>query len=108
VDTYVGRAHSNASRVIGNEPPRLRWGLHRVSEDGALTGSSRRPREVRERAVALVFEQLGQYSSRWEATKSISAKVGVSAESLRRWVHQAETDAGALPGVTTTESQRLW
>lgn len=72
-----------------------------------MTGSSRHPREVRERAVALVFEQVGQYSSQWEAIKSISGKVGVSAESLRRWVRQAETDAGARSGVTTSESQRL-
>ena len=72
-----------------------------------MTGSSRHPREVRERAVALVFEQVGDYRSQWEAIRSISGKVGVSAESLRRWVRQAETDAGARPGVTTSESQRL-
>src|ERR1700712_1715668 len=72
-----------------------------------MSGASRHPREVRERAVALVFEEVGQYSSQWEAIRSISGKVGVSAESLRRWVRQAETDAGARPGVTTTESQRL-
>lgn len=38
--------------------------------------SSRHPREVRERAVALVFEQVEQYSSQWEAITSIAAKVG--------------------------------
>ncbi len=69
--------------------------------------SSRHPREVRERAVALVFEQVEQYSSQWEAITSIAAKVGVSAESLRRWVRQAETDQGARPGVTTAESERV-
>ncbi|MFC3448728.1 IS3 family transposase [Amycolatopsis speibonae] len=69
--------------------------------------SSRHPREVRERAVALVFEQVGAYSSQWEAITSIAAKVGVSAESLRRWVRQAETDGGARPGVTTAESERV-
>ena len=62
---------------------------------------------MRERAVALVFEQVGQYSSQWEAIVSIAAKVGVSAESLRRWVRQAETDAGARPGVTSAESERI-
>jgi transposase len=72
-----------------------------------MAQSSRHPREVRERAVALVFEQQEQYSSQWEAIKSISAKVGVSAESLRRWVRQAETDAGARPGVASAESERV-
>ncbi|EFL04601.1 predicted protein [Streptomyces sp. AA4] len=62
---------------------------------------------MRERAVALVFEQVEQYSSQWEAITSIAAKVGVSAESLRRWVRQAETDQGARPGVTTAESERV-
>jgi transposase len=55
----------------------------------------------------LVFEQVEVYSSQWEAIVSIAAKVGVSAESLRRWVRQAETDEGARPGVTTAESDRV-
>ncbi|MCU1679709.1 MAG: family transposase, partial [Amycolatopsis sp.] len=64
-----------------------------------MAKSSRHPRELRERAVALVFEQVEQYSSQWDAIKSISAKVDVSAESLRRWVRQAEVDAGVRPKV---------
>ena len=72
-----------------------------------MAKSSRHPRELRERAVALVFEQVGQYSSQWEAIVSIAAKVGVSAESLRRWVRQAETDEGVRPGVTSVESERI-
>ena len=43
-------------------------------------------REVRERAVALVFEQVGQYGSQWEAICSVAAKVGVSSETLRKLV----------------------
>ena len=72
-----------------------------------MARSSRHPREVRERAVALVFEQVELYSSQWEAITSIAAKVGVSAESLRRWVRRAETDGGARPGVTTAVSERV-
>ncbi|MCU1679767.1 MAG: family transposase, partial [Amycolatopsis sp.] len=64
-----------------------------------MAKSSRHPRELRERAVALVFEQVELYSSQWDAIKSISAKVDVSAESLRRWVRQAEVDAGVRPKV---------
>jgi len=41
---------------------------------------------MRERAVALVFEQVGQYSSQWEAIRSAASKVNVSSESLRKWV----------------------
>jgi transposase-like protein len=55
----------------------------------------------------LVFEQVEAYSSQWEAIRSIAAKVGVPAESLRRWGRQAGTDAGARPGVTSVESEWL-
>ena len=53
------------------------------------------PAEVRERAVRLVMEQQGQYGSQWEAMESIAAKMGCPAETLRKWVRQAERDAGA-------------
>ena len=64
-------------------------------------------REFRERAVALVFEQVEQYASQWEAICSVAAKVGVSGEGLRRWVRQAEVDAGARPGASSEESAEL-
>ena len=59
------------------------------------------PRDVRERAVALVFEQVktGQYGSQWEAICSVAAKIGASGETVRKWVRQAEVDAGARPGI---------
>jgi len=57
--------------------------------------------------VALVFEQVGQYASQWEAICSVAAKVNVSSESLRKWVRQAEVDAGTRPGATSEESAEL-
>jgi transposase len=47
------------------------------------------------------------YGSQWEAIVSIAAKVGVSAESLRRWVRQAETDAGRRSGTTSADGERI-
>jgi len=60
------------------------------------------PVEVHERAVRLVFENQGEYESQWAAICSISAKVGCSAEALRKWVRQAERDSGKREGLTTT------
>jgi transposase len=72
-----------------------------------MAKSSTYPRELRERAVALVFEQVGQYPSQWQAIRSIAEKVGVPAETLRRWVRQAERDAGERPGPTSAEAERI-
>lgn len=47
--------------------------------------------EVRERAVRLVLEQRGDYSSRWAALCSIAGKIGCTAETLRRWCQEAES-----------------
>lgn len=72
-----------------------------------MARSTRHPREVRERAVALVVENKSDYASQWEAIVSIAVKVGVSTESLRRWVRQAETDAGRRSGTTTADAERI-
>ena len=63
--------------------------------------------EVRERAVRLVFEHQGEHDSQWAAIGSIAGKIGCTAETLRRWVRQAERDRGRRAGVTSTERDRL-
>jgi transposase len=72
-----------------------------------MARSSRHPREVRERAVALVLETQSDYGSRWEAIVSVAEKVGASAESLRRWVRQAEVDAGHRAGTISADAEAL-
>jgi transposase len=72
-----------------------------------MARSSRHPREVRERAVALVLETQSDYGSRWEAIVSVAQKVGVSGESLRRWVRQSEVDAGDRAGTTSADAEAL-
>src|SRR5512133_3714948 len=67
----------------------------------------RYPAEVRERAVRLVLEQQEAHGSQWAAMESIAAKMGCTAETLRKWVRQAERDAGGRPGLTTSERERL-
>jgi transposase len=63
--------------------------------------------EVRERAVRMVFEHSSEYSSQWEAIRSIAPKIGCSPETLRKWLRQAERDQGLRPGLTTDERARL-
>ena len=69
--------------------------------------SSKFSPEVRERAVRLVQEHRGEYPSLWAAIESIAPKIGCVPQTLHEWVKQAEVDAGARPGVSTTEAQRI-
>ena len=68
---------------------------------------SKYPAEVRERAVRLVFEQQAQHESQWATIVSIASKMGCTTEALRRWVRQAERDAGQRAGLTTDERAEL-
>jgi transposase len=62
---------------------------------------------VRERAVRMVLEHEREYPSQWAAMASIATKIGCTAETLRKWVRQAERDGGRRAGLTTEEKQRL-
>lgn len=63
--------------------------------------------EVRERAVRLVFEQQGEHESQWAAIGVIASKIGCTAETLRKWVRQAERDQGRGSGPSSSEGERL-
>ena len=66
------------------------------------------PAELRQRAVRLVAESRAEYESEWAAISSIAAKLGIgTAETLRKWVRQAEIAAGARAGVSSEESAEI-
>lgn len=68
---------------------------------------SKYPQELRERAVRMVFEHAPEHTSQWATIRSVAAKLDCTTECLRRWVRQAERDAGQRPGLTTGEQQRI-
>ena len=66
------------------------------------------PKELRDRAVRMVFETKGDYATEFAAIVAIAKKLGIgSPETLRKWVRRAEIDAGHRPGVTTEESEQI-
>jgi transposase len=55
----------------------------------------------------MVFDHAPDYPSQWATIRSVAEKIGCTVEALRRWVRQAERDAGKRPGLTTDERARL-
>lgn len=53
------------------------------------------------------FEHECEHGSRWTTICSTAAKMGCSAEALRKWVHQTERDEGLRPGLTSAQRERL-
>jgi transposase len=56
----------------------------------------------------MVAETRADYPSEFAAIGSVARKLGIgSAETLRKWVRQAQVDTGQRPGVTTEESEQV-
>ncbi len=66
------------------------------------------PRELRERAIAMVREVQPDYPSEYAAIEAVARKLGIGTpETLRKWIRQDEIDAGSRRGVTSQESADL-
>ena len=63
--------------------------------------------ELKARAVRLVSEHRGEYPTVTAASQAFARQVGVGKESVRRWVIQAEVDAGHRDGVSSEESEEI-
>ena len=63
--------------------------------------------ELKARAVRLVTEHQQEYSSLTAASAAVARQLGVGTESVRRWVIQAQIDAGDRPGVSSEENEEI-
>jgi len=59
------------------------------------------------KAIRLVREHAGDYPTEWAAITAVAGRLGMSAETVRKWLRQAEVDAGQAPGVTTAEAAEV-
>ena len=65
------------------------------------------PEERRERAIRMAVDARRDPVTGPGALRRVGEQLGINAETLRNWVQQAEIDAGARPGTTTSDAQRL-
>ena len=63
--------------------------------------------QLRARCVRLVREHQQEYPTLTAATVAVARQEGVSRESVRRWLTQADVDDGARPGATSEESAKV-
>jgi transposase len=67
----------------------------------------RHPPELRERAVRLVQESIAESGREHGTVSRVARQLGLRRSTLRRWVDQAEIDAGRRPGPTSQEQERI-
>lgn len=57
--------------------------------------------------MRLLQETAAGSESEYAAIKRVASKLGIAAETLRRWNLDAKVDAGDAPGVTTSEREEI-
>ena len=72
-----------------------------------MTSRKQHPAELRERAVAMVFELRAASGSSRGTLTSVGHKLGINPEILRNWVEKAEIDSGQRPGTTSDDKKRI-
>lgn len=64
-------------------------------------------KDVKAKAIRLVRDHAGDYDMERPAIRAISSQLGISAETLRKWLRQVEVDAGLALGVPTKTAQEI-
>src|SRR6266849_232356 len=63
--------------------------------------------DTKAKAVRLVREHAGDYESEWAAISAVAGRMGMSAETLRKWIRQGDVDQGQAPGVSGDAAREI-
>jgi transposase len=63
--------------------------------------------QTKAKAVRLVTEHIEDYDSEWAAITAVAGRLGMTPETLRRWVRQAAVDAGQADGVSSESAREI-
>ncbi len=77
------------------------------TEAGPAATSRRYSAEQKQQAVRMVFALRAELGTSAGTVTRVARQLGYGVESVRKWVAQAEIDAGARVGVSTAESEEL-
>lgn len=65
------------------------------------------PTEVRDPAVRMTMDRSSEYPTLFAACRALAPKMDVGVETLRKWVVQAQIDAGVKVGPSSVELEEI-
>ncbi len=63
--------------------------------------------DTRAKAVRLVLDHREDYDSEWAAITAVAKRLGMTAETLRKWIRQHEVNAGQRDGVSSETAAEI-
>lgn len=63
--------------------------------------------ETRLKTVRLVVDHRAEYASEWAAIKATAGRLGMTPETLRKWVRQTEINVGTRDGIAAEAAQEI-
>ena len=63
--------------------------------------------DTKAKAIRLVREHAGDYPSEYAAITAVARRLGMTPETLRKWIRQAAVDEGQAPGVSSEAAKEI-
>jgi transposase len=79
-----------------------------MSDDGVVAPTGRRyTKAQKEQAIRLVRQLRAETGEKHGAVQRVARQLGYGVETVRKWVNQADVDAGERPGTTTEDNAKI-